>query len=61
MATPIAPSKPSLVGESLADFVTRTVITNIKVQIVSIINAFATVIPGLGLNIINSLSGTEPL
>jgi hypothetical protein len=57
---PRAPSNPSLVGESLADFVINTVITSTKVQIISIIKAFMTVKPVAGFNTISSDSGTDP-
>lgn len=59
--TPTAPSKPSLVGDNRDVFVTKTIITSIKVQIISIMNTLATVRPGAGLSIINSDNGTDPL
>lgn len=47
-------------GESLAVLLISTVITSIKVHIISIMNAFATVMPGFGLRMASSERGTEP-
>ena len=51
---------PSFEGASLAVFVISTMITNIKVQIASIVNAFQTVIPVFGFKMTSSFLGTLP-
>ena len=51
---------PSFEGASLAVFVIRTIKTNIKVHIASIVNAFQTLIPVFGFKMTSSLLGTLP-
>ena len=51
---------PSFEGASLAVFVIRTMKTNIKVHIASIVNAFQTVIPVFGFKMTSSFLGTLP-
>ena len=55
---PIIARIPSFEGASLAVFVIRTMKTNMKVHITSIVNAFQTVIPVFGFKMTSSDLGT---